>query len=220
MVEHETIASEPQGPRRPYRAGRRATAAAETRAVILDTALRLFVESGYGNVTVGDIARESGTAVPTVYASTGGKSSILAHLVNAGVGDPVVERTLAAVGASSDSRQVIAVLTHGVRVDNEQHFDLVQVLVTGAALDEIAKKALTEADRSYREALALAAKQLEELDALRQGLSRDHATDILWFFLGHHSWRLYVKDCGWSWDDTEEWLAAQASTALLGDRPG
>jgi hypothetical protein len=34
------------------------------------------------------------------------------------------------------------------------------------------------------------------------------------------SWRLYVADCGWSWDDTEQWLAEQVSAALLGDRIG
>ncbi|MFF3466036.1 hypothetical protein [Streptomyces sp. NPDC002619] len=38
--------------------------------------------------------------------------------------------------------------------------------------------------------------------------------------LGHQSWRLYVADCGWSWNETEEWPAGQVSAALLGDRTG
>lgn len=206
------------GPRRPYRAGRRAKAAAETRATILDAALRLFVENGYGSVTVGDIARKSDTAVPTVYASTGGKSSILASLISEGIADPIVDQTLATVGMSSDPRKAVAVATHGVRIDNERHFDLVRVLVTAAALDEIAKETLTRANRSYREALGVVARRLEDLDALRQGMSVDRAADILWFFLGHHSWRLYVADSGWSWNDTEKWLAEQVSAALLSDR--
>ncbi|MFD9284761.1 TetR/AcrR family transcriptional regulator [Streptomyces mirabilis] len=206
------------GPRRPYRAGRRAKAAAETRAAILDAALRLFVENGYGSVTVGDIARESDTAVPTVYASTGGKSSILASLISEGIADPIVDETLAAVGMSSDPREAVAVATHGVRIDNERHFDLVRVLVTAAALDETAKETLTRANRSYREALGVVARRLEDLDALGQGMFVDRAADILWFFLGHHSWRVYVTDSGWSWNDTEKWLAEQVSAALLSDR--
>lgn len=72
------------GGRRPYRNDRRAEAAAGTRAAILEAALRLFVAHGYAKVTIGDIARKAGTAVPTVYASTGGKSAILTVLINRG----------------------------------------------------------------------------------------------------------------------------------------
>ncbi|MEU9545280.1 MULTISPECIES: TetR/AcrR family transcriptional regulator [Streptomyces] len=206
------------GDRRPYRAGRRAEAAAETRAAILDAALRLFMERGYGKVTVSDIARESGTAVPTVYASTGGKAAILAHLIGEGMDDPIVDETLAAVRASSDPRETVAAATHGVRIDNERYSALLQVLVTAAALDETAAETLTDANRVYREALAVVAGRLADLHALGKGLTQGRATDILWFFLGHQSWHLYVADCGWSWNDTEHWLVEQVSAALLGGR--
>ncbi|MFH9969220.1 TetR/AcrR family transcriptional regulator [Streptomyces mirabilis] len=212
--------SRPHGQRRPYRAGRRAEAAAETRAAILDAALRLFLEHGYGKVTVGDIARESGTAVPTVYASTGGKASILAHLISKGIGDPIVDQTLVAVRASHEPREAVAIATHGVRVDNERYCALLQILITAATLDETAAETLTGANRVYRKALAIVAGQLEGMHALREGLTQGRATDILWFFLGHQSWRLYVTDCGWSWNDTEQWLADQVSAALLGDSIG
>lgn len=211
--------TQPTGQRRPYRAPRRAQAAADTRASVLESALRLFVDRGYGKVTVADIAREAGTAVPTVYASTGGKSSILAHLISEGIGDPIVERTLATVNACSDPREVVAAVTHGVRLDNERHFALVQVLVTAAALEDTAGETLTRADRAYREALHVVAERLDHLGALRPGLAGDRATDVLWFFLGHRSWRLYVADRGWSWDDTEEWLTGQLSFAVLSEGP-
>ncbi|UIX31148.1 TetR/AcrR family transcriptional regulator [Streptomyces sp. GQFP] len=214
------MSSRPHGQPRPYRAGRRAETAAETRAAILEAALRLFLERGYGKVTVGDIARESGTAVPTVYASTGGKASILAHFISEGIGDPIVDQTLSAVNACRDPRETVAVATHGVRVDNEQYFALLQVLNTAAALDETAAETLARANRVYREALAVVAGRLEELGALRAGLTRGRATDILWFFLGHPSWRLYVADCRWSWNETEQWLAQQVSAALLDDGIG
>ncbi|MFF3564992.1 TetR/AcrR family transcriptional regulator [Streptomyces sp. NPDC002574] len=211
---------QPPGQRRAYRAPRRAQGAADTRASVLDAALRLFVDQGYGKVTVADIAREAGTAVPTVYASTGGKAAILACLITGGIGDPVVERTLTAVAASSDPREVVSLLTHGVRLDNERHFALVQVLVTAAALEDTARDTLSRADRAYREALHTVAGRLDRLDALRPGMTRDRATDVLWFFLGHQSWRLFVADRGWSWDDTEEWLSGQLSYAVLADRAG
>jgi len=43
-------------PGRPYQSVRRTQAAADTRATILSTAMRLFLEQGYGKVTVNDIA--------------------------------------------------------------------------------------------------------------------------------------------------------------------
>ncbi|MBB1154469.1 TetR/AcrR family transcriptional regulator [Amycolatopsis dendrobii] len=215
MTDHEAMSSQPQVERRPYRADRRAKAAEETRTAILDAARRLFVEHGYAKVTVADIAREAETAIPTVYASTGGKSSILRRLIGKGLGDSVVDQTLAAVRASRDPLQVVAVTVHGVRVDNEGHFGLLRVLVTSAAVDEAARQTLVQTDRLYREALSEVAGRLRDLRALREGLTQDRATDVLWFFLGHQSWRLYVADCGWTWDETQEWLAAQVSAALL-----
>ncbi len=207
------------GPRRPYRAGRRAKAAAETRAAILDAALRLFVENGYGSVTVGDIAQGVRHSRSTVYASTGGKSSILASLISGSDW-----RTRSSMRRSQPSaclrspREAVAVATHGVRIDNERHFDLVRVLARRRGASTTAKETLTRANRSYREALGVVARRLEDLDALGQGMLVDRAADILWQVLGHHSWRVYVTDSGWSWNDTEKWLAEQVSAALLRDR--
>ncbi|MET8562725.1 TetR/AcrR family transcriptional regulator [Streptomyces flaveolus] len=194
----------PQGPR----------SRSPCRAAVLDAALRLFVENGYARVTVGDIAREAGTAVLT-YASTGGKSSILAHLIGEGMGDSTSGRTLAAVTASEGPREVVAITTQGVRVDTEQHFPLLHVLVAAAALEESARQTHTRTDRLFRDALGQVAGRLNELGALREGMACDRATDILWFFLGHRSWRLYVADCDWTRDETEGWLTTQLSAALL-----
>ncbi|RAS60594.1 hypothetical protein C8D87_11112 [Lentzea atacamensis] len=35
---------------------------------------------------------------------------------------------------------------------------------------------------------------------------------MLWFCFGFGAWRTLVKECGWSWDDAERWLARQAVT--------
>ena len=82
---------------RPYRSELRAKAATQTRATILATAMRLFLQHGYGKVTVNEIAQEANLAVPTVYASTGGKSAILSILIDEAMADPVVEETLSAI---------------------------------------------------------------------------------------------------------------------------
>jgi AcrR family transcriptional regulator len=203
--------------RRPYRSDKRAEAAARTRASILDAALRLFVDHGYAQVTIGDIAREAGTAVPTVYASTGGKSAILATLMKQGVDDPVVHQTLDAVRTATDAREAIAATAHGVRLDNERHLDIAQVMLNAAVVEQTVQEELAQVVHAYRQALAVLAARLDELGALRPGLSRERATDILWFLLGLPSWRLFIAECNWSWDEAERWLADQVMSALLAE---
>jgi AcrR family transcriptional regulator len=177
--------------------------------------MRLFLEYGYGAVTVSDVAREAAVAVPTVYASTGGKSAILATLIDQAQRDPIVEQTLTAIRESRTPLEVIRVTAHGVRVDNQRYHDMIQVMVAAATLDETASATLVESDRRYRQALAQTAHRLQDLHALKPGMPLDRATDILWFYFGHHAWHLWVADRNWSWDDAEQWLGEQASTALL-----
>lgn len=203
------------GQRRPYRGDRRADAAAQTRARIVESALRLFVEHGYGKVTISDIAREAGTSVPTVYAGTGGKSAILAALMARGVEDPAVEESMTAVQAATDPREAIRAMVHGVRSDNERHLDIVRVMITAAAVDRGVETAYHDIVGAYRQALGVLPGRLEELGELRPGLTRERATDMLWFFLGLHAWPLLVAEHGWSWDEAEDWLVAQLASALL-----
>jgi AcrR family transcriptional regulator len=204
----------PSGDTRSYRSPRRDQAAADTRVAILSAATRLFLERGYGRVTVADIASEAATAVPTVYASTGGKSAILATLVRDAERDPIVEQSLEAIRDSQLPVDVIRITAHGTRLDNERYHDLIQVMVSAAATDDTAADTLRTSDRLYRHTLGKTAVRLQELEALKEGLSVPRATDVLWFYFGHRSWRLLAEQ-RWSWDDAEQWLIDQASKALL-----
>ena len=204
---------------RPYQSLRRAQAANDTRATILNTAMRLFLENGYGKVTVSDIAREAGVAVPTIYASAGGKSAILAILIDEAIRDPVVDATLAAVRAHHNPRDVVSVTAHGTRADNEYYHDIVQVMKAAAALDASAADIIGRSDNLYRQALAEVARRLADVDALGPDTSQERALDILWFYFGREAWHLLVFDRQWSWDEAEQWLSDQAFTALCGTKP-
>ncbi|MCU1650066.1 MAG: hypothetical protein JWQ60_1215 [Pseudonocardia sp.] len=199
--------------RRPYRPLRRAQTASQTRAAILAAAMRLFLRRGYGNVTVADIATDARTAIPTVYASTGGKAAILATLIAEAQGDPVVEATLAAARERTDPHEVIRAAALGVRTDNERYHDIIRVMVTAASVDESVAATLAASDRVYRAALGEIAARLGQVHPLTVDLAR--ATDILWFYLGHPAWHTCVAEHGWSWDEAEQWLAAQVTAALV-----
>jgi AcrR family transcriptional regulator len=209
-------AAEPSGkPVRAYQSARRAQAAADTRDTILTVAMRLFAEQGYGRVTVSDIARAACVAVPTVYVSTGGKSAILAALVAEATGAPIVDETLAAVRQSPTPWDAIRVTASGVRADNEQHRTLLRVMKAAAAFDEAAADVVARSDEVYRQALAQVVDRVQEMGALRPGLSPQQAIDILWFYFGSAAWDLLVAGRQWTWDQAEQWLAGQASAAIL-----
>jgi AcrR family transcriptional regulator len=201
---------------RPYQSARRAQAASETRAAILAAATRLFLSRGYGPVTVSDIAAEASVAVPTVYASAGGKSAILATLIDESMRDPVGAATLAAIRECTGPEEVIRVSVHGVRMDNERYQDIIQVMVAAAALDETAAATLATSDRRVRQALTRTTRRLQQLHALRPGLAPGRATSILWFYLGRQAWHALVAEQQWSWDEAERWLREQVSAALVG----
>jgi AcrR family transcriptional regulator len=205
-------------PGRAYQSARRAQGAADTRAAILDAAMRLFCEYGYGKVTVQDIARESFTAVPTVYASTGGKAAILGTLIEDAMGDPIVGETISAVDECADAREAIRVLVHGVRVDNERYHRIVGVMRDAATLDDAAADHLARSDELYRQYLGQSVDHIRKAGALRPGLTSERAADIAWYYLGHQSWSLLALSRQWPWDDAELWVAGQLTAALLGSQ--
>jgi AcrR family transcriptional regulator len=202
---------------RRYRSTLRAQTAAETRRNILDTGMRLFLDRGFGRVTVNDIAAEAALAVATVYASVGGKAAILNTLIEDAMGDPVVEETLSAVRASRLGHDVLHHAARGTRIDNERYHDIVQVMKNAAAVDTAAADILQRSDAGYRQALGQIARRLRTLKSLKPGINEGRATDVLWFYLGHQAWHLLVRDSGWTWDDAEQWLRNRAAEALLAD---
>lgn len=193
----------------------RAQAASNTRRSILDTAMRLFLERGYARVTVGDIAAQASLALPTVYASTGGKAAILATLIDEAMRDPIVEETLSAVRRSKSAEEVLRMTAHGVQVDNERYHDIIEVMKYAAVVDATATDILQQSDAGYRQALGQIARRLRTLKALPAGMTAARATDVLWFYFGREAWHLLVADREWSWEEAERWLLSQAVAALI-----
>jgi AcrR family transcriptional regulator len=200
---------------RRYHSPRRAQEAAGTRRDILRAAQELFTTTGYGRVTVADIARRAGVAVQTVYASTGGKADVLDALVSEAIANSGAPETLEALKHTTDLPSALRVLAHGTRLGNENSQAATNLLFSAASVHEEADKFWTESLVQYRAALREAAVHLGARGLLADGLSVDRAAEILWYGLGVSSWRTLVKDCGWTWDDAEAWLARQTE-AMLG----
>jgi AcrR family transcriptional regulator len=184
--------------------------------LILDAALALFDECGYGATTINAIAGRAGVAVATVYTSVGGKPAVLAEIINAGTRDPEIELSLQRVRQAPDGPSAIREIVGGNRAVNQAHWTGINLLLAVGPTDDIVGAAVARATADYRASLAVGASRLESLGALAPHVDQTVASDVLWFFLGLGSWHRLIEDCGWDWDRAENWLRDSIGHSLLG----
>lgn len=198
-----------------YHSPRRADAAAATRAEILAVARDLFVRDGYAETTVPKIARGAGVAVPTVYTSAGGKADILAALLMPIMEDPAAAETASVIQSTTDGAEIIRMIGYGTWQNHVRHWDTVVELFPQARAEPAAAAVHDLILRGYQQAVGVIADRLAEVGALREGLGRDEAHDVLWFYFGAGAWPALVRDRGWSLERARDWLIDSASNALL-----
>ena len=199
-----------------YHSPRRADAAAATRAAILASARAMFLERGYADVPMSDIAKAARVAIQTVYVSVGSKAAILSALLRPAIGSPILDETLAAIAATNDPGAVIDLTADGTRRANELHWDMLYGLFRHAPAEPAARQVHNDAVNAYLAALRTVVDRLTDLNGLAPGLGPERALDLLWFHLGQSAWFTLVGDRGWSFDEAQPWLAGAARHALLG----
>jgi AcrR family transcriptional regulator len=203
--------------------GIRRQQALETRRRMLDAALRLFIENGYGGTTIDSIAREANVAVQTVYFKFGNKQTILKELVDVRVaGDdepiPTLERpwvkdAVAAPDAAAQLRHQVA----GAREIHERVGGLLEVL-RAAAASHADVAPLWERNKQQRlEVQTALMKSLTEKQPLPAGLTFDRAVDISYGLLGPELYHLLVGERGWTPQQWDDWVHSALCHHLLGD---
>jgi AcrR family transcriptional regulator len=198
-----------------YHSPLRTDLAAATRTAILDCARELYINRGYNNVTVAQIAAAAGVAVQTVYASTGGKAEIMRDLLIPAIQTPEAEQTLMTVRGIHDARQVIDTAARGTRAAHEAHWDMLEALVPECRTEPAAAAVLEAGNAEYLAALTIIGNRIIELGPLREDVDPARVPDLLWFYIGQDAWFSLVSHRRWSFDNAERWLATQAKRALL-----
>lgn len=200
-------------PRRRYRSPARRAQATATRAAIMQAARRLLVTQGYTATTLEVIARDADVAVQTVYAIFGSKRAILVALLSEGLsthGSPMQP-----VLDESDPSQQLRLAARRVREIGERAWDLIEILRSASGADpELAADWRQGEDDRLWAAQALA-RSLADKRALRTGLTRPTATDILWGLSSPELYRLLVVERRWSPAHFERWLSQAWATLLL-----
>lgn len=194
-------------PTRAYRSPRRRLQAAQTRTAILEVAADLFSKHGWVGTSMRDIARTAGVSVETIYATIGSKATVLIATLDVSVtGDdaptPLAERPeFAALGLGLTLRDRAQVGAHLTGAINARRSRLDSALQQGAAVEEDLAEVLATGERNRRDDVSAGVRLV-----VRRSAS-DVECDELWALMSTAVYGLLVRDCGWSQDQYENWLA-------------
>lgn len=209
------------GQRRRYDSTGRKARAQQTRAEICDAARRLFEERGYGPTTIADIARSASVSPETIFKAFGSKSALLGAVVTAAVrGDaeatPLRRRpVIDAIRAEHDPRRQLAMYGALLADVNPRLAPLIRVLREAASGDPDTAAVLGSLNANRLDGMSEFAGLLYDRGALRSGVSRAEARDVLWTLNSPELYQLLVIERGWSARRYGKWVAEQLAAALL-----
>jgi AcrR family transcriptional regulator len=209
-------------PRRRYDASGRRARARRTRADICEVARRLFECNGYAQTTIADIAREANVSPETIFKAFGSKGAVLGAVVTAAIrGDteatPLRQRpAIDAIRDEQDSRRQLAMYASLVAEINPRLAPLVRVMREAAPGDPETAAALAALNANRLDGMSEFAELLDARGALRSGVSRRQAADVLWTLNSPDLYELLVLERGWSNRRYGQWVAHQLAAALLG----
>ena len=200
---------------RRYVSPRRQQQADETRRRIVDTARRLIGKNGYDGTTIAGIANEAGVATQTVYAIFGSKQGILKALIDRAIYGLDYEELVLRALAQSDSADR---LRHAAKIAREIHESERAELdfLRKAGVENPEAVALDKEREAHRfEAQTVMIDSLEDDHALRPGLKRSTAHEILWSLTGRDLFRMLVVARKWSATRYQDWLGELLVKELL-----
>lgn len=208
-------------PRRRYDATGRRARAQQTRDEIAEAARRLFIENGYAGTTIADVARQANVSPETIYKGFGSKRALLDAAVTSSIrGDteatPLRSRpVIDAIRQEPDPRRQLQTYGDLLAEVNPRLAPLVRVMREAAAGDPDAAAALSELNSNRLESMNEFATLLAGRRALRPGISKRHARDVLWTLNSPELYELLVLERGWSNRQYARWVASQLTAALL-----
>jgi len=205
--------------KRNYDSTLRRERAEATRASVLDSALRSFLDRGYARTTVTAIASEAGVSPETIYKSFGNKRSLVLALRDralAGSG-PVhaEERSDTAKHSNMDPRRIIATWAQ-LSTEVAPRLTPILLVVRAAAAADTELAALdAELDAARLARMTDNARALDEHGHLRPGITVDRAADTLYACTMPELYDTLVNERGWTNDDYTLFIERTLTAALL-----
>ena len=177
----------------------------DTRARLLEVALRLFKKSGSG-VRIEDVARGAGVTRQSVYLHFGSRSGLLValaeHVDATGSLSQLISRTLNAPNALAALDSYVALVAEY----NPEVYPLAKLLMRDRYTDDAAKAAWENRMESRRQGAKRLVLWLQRDGVLKTEWDVDTATDTLWAVASLQVWEQLVIDRGWSTEQYEQYL--------------
>jgi AcrR family transcriptional regulator len=186
---------------------------------IVDAATALFVEQGFVGTSIDQIAAAADVSPQTVYATYGSKAAVLSRAIDVAIvgdygADSLADRMPVLADVSTNRHRTnFAAAAHFVRVLHERVAPLMRVMEQAAATDPGLDELRSRLTREIRADTALWITQLGS--ALRPGLTKAHAADVMVTVQSPYVYSTLTVDLGWSPDQYEQWLADAMPRLLL-----
>jgi len=201
--------------RRRYHSPARQRQAEHTRARILGAARDLFRTAGYASTTVEAIASAAQVSAKTVEAAFGSKRGVLVALVNpvASAGPPrdLVDK----IGATADPARRLELVAELTRLAYERSVPEFELMRGAAALAPEIAAAAEQIEARRRGNQARLIGYLRQQGRIRDDLTDDEATDILWALTSYDVYRALVSQRHWSTSHYQGWLCRALADSLL-----
>lgn len=204
---------------RRYDSSARRRAADERRRVVLNAAGRRFLKDGYAATTVASIASDAGASVEMLYKAFGGKPGLVRALWETRLaGEGPVHAETRSDEVSGVETDPLVIVESWARLSMEVAPRAAPILLlvrAAAATDPDMASLKQELDDQRLARMAHNAEALARGGHLRQGITLDHARDVLFTYTTPEIYELLVLRQGWSLDDFAQFLRQGIAATLL-----
>jgi len=193
----------------------------ENRARVLSAAGQLFLDKGYAETSMPEIAQVAGVSVQTVYKAFANKATLLKAVFDVSVaGDddrtPMAEReVIGAIRAEPDATQKIVRYTRHL-AEGAHRIAPVQLLARDAAgADSAAARVWAQMRQEMLTAMTYFAADLIDTGQVHAGLAPDEVRDVLWTYHSPELYELLVLQRGWTAERYGRFLGEAMINALI-----
>lgn len=202
---------------RRYESPRRAEQARQTRAAVTDAAKRLFLRDGFAATTVAAVAAEARVSVETIYKGFGGKPGLVRAICENELAGGELRTRLPLT--EPDPRTVIRGWGSLSAEVAPQVAPILLLLRAAAATDPVMAELQTEMDAGRLRRMARNAAHLAEAGHLRDGITVQHAAEIMWAYTSPELYEMLVLARGWPLEHYGDFIADAVIAALLPPAP-
>lgn len=202
---------------RRYESPRRAEQAQQTRVAVTDAAKRLFLRDGFAATTVAAVAAEARVSVETIYKGFGGKPRLVRAICDRELADGEQRTRLPLT--EPDPRTVIRGWGSLSAEVAPRVAPILLLLRAAAATDPVMADLQAEMDDARLRRMTRNARHLADAGHLRDGITVQHAAEILWAYTSPELYEMLVLSRGWPLDRYSDFIADAVIAALLPPAP-